>query len=90
MIASYTCVLPLFYYSIGLRPENLFADVFSWCHPRWPRKGPQGLFRTVILHCVISTGTMVTDGFPLGLVWFQDTSLVAVALLCMQEVSLVT
>jgi len=25
---------------------------------------------------------MVTDRFPLGLVWFQDTSLVAVALLC--------
>ena len=36
---------------------------------------------------VTGTGTMVTDGFPLGLVWFQDTSLVAVALLCMQEVS---
>jgi len=31
---------------------------------------------------VTGTGTMVTDGFPLGLVWFQDTSLVAVALLC--------
>jgi len=30
---------------------------------------------------------MVTDGFSLGLVWFQDTSLVDVALLCMQEVS---
>jgi len=25
---------------------------------------------------------MVTDGFPLGLVWFQDMSLVAVALVC--------
>ena len=25
---------------------------------------------------------MVTDGFSLGLVWFQDMSLVAVALLC--------
>jgi len=24
---------------------------------------------------------MVTNGFPLGLVWFQDTSLVAVPLL---------
>jgi len=31
---------------------------------------------------VTSTGTKVTDGFPLGLVWFQDTSLVAVVLLC--------
>jgi len=31
---------------------------------------------------VTSTGTMVTDRFPLGLVWFPDTSLVAVALLC--------
>jgi len=31
---------------------------------------------------VTGTGTMVPDGFPLGLVWFQDTSLVAVALLC--------
>ena len=31
---------------------------------------------------VTGTGTMVTDEFPLGLVWFQDTSLVAVALLC--------
>jgi len=31
---------------------------------------------------VTGTGTMVNDGFPLGLVWFQDTSLVAVALLC--------
>jgi len=30
---------------------------------------------------------MVTDRFALGLVWFQDTSQVAVALLCMQEVS---
>jgi len=30
---------------------------------------------------------MGTYGFPLGLVWFQDTSLVAVPLLCMQEVS---
>ena len=39
---------------------------------------------------VTGTGTTVTDGFPLVLVWFQDTSLVAVALLCMQEVSLVT
>jgi len=29
---------------------------------------------------VTGTGTMVTDGFPLGLVWFQDTSLAAVAL----------
>jgi len=36
---------------------------------------------------VTGTGTMVTDGFPLGLDWFQDTSLVAVALLRMQEVS---
>jgi len=36
---------------------------------------------------VTGTGTLVTDGFPLGLVPFQDTSLVAVALLCMQEVS---
>jgi len=86
MIASYTCVLSLFCYPIGLRPENLFPDVYSWW--RWPPKAPQGLFQTVILHCVISTGTMVTDGFPLGLVWFQDTSLVAVALLCIQEVSL--
>jgi len=39
---------------------------------------------------VSGTGTMVTDGFPAGLVWFQDTSLVAVALLCMQEVLLDT
>jgi len=31
---------------------------------------------------VTGTGTMFTDGFPSGLVWFQDTSLVAVALLC--------
>jgi len=30
---------------------------------------------------VTGTGTMVTDGLLLGLVWFQDTSLVAVALL---------
>jgi len=30
---------------------------------------------------------MVTDGFCLGLVWFQDTSLVAVVLLCMQKAS---
>jgi len=30
---------------------------------------------------VTGTGTMVTDGFPLVLVSFQDTSLVAVALL---------
>jgi len=29
---------------------------------------------------VTCTGTMVTDGFPLGLLWFQDTSLVAGAL----------
>jgi len=36
---------------------------------------------------VTGTGTIVTDGFPLGLVGFQDMSLVAVALLCMQEVS---
>jgi len=36
---------------------------------------------------ITGTGTMVTDGLPLGFVWFQDTSLVAVALLCMQEVS---
>jgi len=36
---------------------------------------------------VTGTGTMVTDGFALRLVWFQDTSLVALALLCMQEVS---
>jgi len=36
---------------------------------------------------VTGTGTMVTDGFSLGLVLFQDTSLVAVALLRMQEVS---
>jgi len=39
---------------------------------------------------VIGTGTMVTDGFPLGLVLFQDTSLVAVAFLSIQEVSLDT
>jgi len=32
--------------------------------------------------CVSGTDTMVTNGFPLGLVWFQDRSLVAVALLC--------
>ena len=32
--------------------------------------------------CVTGTGTMVTDEFALGLVWFQDTSLRAVALLC--------
>ena len=36
----------------------------------------------MLYHGVTGTGTMVTDGFPLGLVWFQDTSLVAVALLC--------
>jgi len=30
---------------------------------------------------------MVTDGFSLQLVWVQNMSLVAVALLCMQEVS---
>jgi len=36
---------------------------------------------------VPGTGTMVSDGFPLGLVGFQDTSRVAVGLLCMQEVS---
>jgi len=39
---------------------------------------------------VTGTGTMVTDGFLLGLVWFQDTSLVAVALLWMQAVSFET
>jgi len=32
------------------------------------------------------TGTIVSDGFPLGLVGFEDTSHVAVGLLCMQEV----
>jgi len=31
---------------------------------------------------VTGTGTIVTDTFPLVLVSFQDTSLVAVALLC--------
>ena len=33
---------------------------------------------------VTSTGTMVTNGFPCGLVWFKDGSLagVLVALLC--------
>jgi len=36
---------------------------------------------------VTGTGTMVTDRLPLGLVWFQDTSLVAVALLCIEDVS---
>jgi len=35
---------------------------------------------------VTGTGTIVTDGCPLGLVWFQDTSLLTVALLGMQEV----
>jgi len=39
---------------------------------------------------VSGTDTMVTEGFPVGLVWFEDTSLVALVLLCMQEVSLVT
>jgi len=29
---------------------------------------------------VTPTGTMVTEGFPLGLLWFQDTSLVDGAL----------
>ena len=32
-------------------------------------------------YVVTGTATMVTDGSLLGLVWFQDTSLVAVALL---------
>jgi len=36
---------------------------------------------------VTGTGTMVTNGFPFGLIWFQDRSLVAVALLGMHEVS---
>jgi len=31
MIASYTRVLPLFYYPIGLRPENLFASGEPFC-----------------------------------------------------------
>jgi len=31
---------------------------------------------------VTGTGTMVSDRFPVGLVWLEDTSLVAVALLC--------
>jgi len=31
---------------------------------------------------VTGTGTMVTDGFSLELVWFLDTSLVALAFLC--------
>ena len=35
-----------------------------------------------VVPTVTGTGTMVTDGFPLGLVWFQDTSHVAVVLLC--------
>jgi len=32
--------------------------------------------------CVTGMGTMVPNEFPLGLVWFQDTRLGAVALLC--------
>jgi len=36
---------------------------------------------------VSGTGTMFTDRFPVGLVWLEDRSLVAVPLLCMQEVS---
>jgi len=31
MIASYTCVLPLFHYPIGLRPEHLFASGAPFC-----------------------------------------------------------
>jgi len=31
--------------------------------------------------CVSGTGTMVSDRFPVGLFWLQDTSLLAVALL---------
>jgi len=31
MIASYTLVLPLFYYPIRLRPENLFASGEPFC-----------------------------------------------------------
>jgi len=38
--------------------------------------------RADIWRGVTGTGTMVTDEFPLGLVGFQDTSLVAVALFC--------
>ena len=46
------------------------------------RVSASNLSQPDILHTVTGTGTMVTDTFPLGLVLFQDTSLVAVALLC--------
>ena len=36
----------------------------------------------VLFGGITRTRTMVTDGFPLGFVWFQDTSLVALAVLC--------
>jgi len=38
---------------------------------------------------VTGTGTMVSDGFPLGLVCFQNTSLMAVALLLCRRYRLI-